>query len=100
MYAMNFGISRTILKSNEPSTFKCTRRFNTRKRRMRTIGEDFSREADMQFMPRTVCFLSYRFKINLDEKENKPKIRPSKEIMAEWWRFQCKKNKNSRKINF
>ena len=49
--------------------------FNTRKRRMKTFGDDFYREAEMQMMPRTVMLsFSYRFKNKYaEDKKTKPK---------------------------
>ena len=75
IYAMNFGISRNILNNQGTINLNVQDVFNTRKRRMRTYGEDFYREAEMQFMPRTVMLsFSYRFKNKFaDEKKMKPR---------------------------
>ena len=75
MYAMNFGVSRTVLNNQGTINLNVQDVFNTRKRRMKTFGDDFYREAEMQMMPRTVMLsFSYRFKNKYaEDKKTKPK---------------------------
>jgi hypothetical protein len=58
MYAMNFG-SRTILNNQGTINLNVQDVFNTRKRRMKTYGEDFYREAEMQLCQEQLCSLSH-----------------------------------------
>lgn len=63
MYALNMGLSKTVLDGNGTLTFNIQDIFNTRNRTMYSFNEDFDSRTYMQWMPRQFALsFTYRFK--------------------------------------
>ena len=63
MYGIDFGATQTIWKGNGTLAFNVRDIFNTRKMRVDTNSQQFTRSMEMQWMPRQFSLsLTYRFK--------------------------------------
>lgn len=74
MYGVDFGATQTIWKGNGTLAFNIRDVFNTRKMRVDTNSQQFTRSMEMQWMPRQFSLsLTYRFKQGDRVDTKKPK---------------------------
>ena len=74
---MNLGFGKDVMKDKATFAFNINDVFNSRKRKMETLTEDFQSYGEMQFRQRqfTLSF-TYRFNKPKNEKEREPKRAP------------------------
>ncbi|HEY6142784.1 MAG TPA: outer membrane beta-barrel family protein [Flavobacterium sp.] len=77
VFAMNLGFSKDVMKDKATFAFNINDVFNSRKRKMETLTDDFQSYGEMQFRQRqfTLSF-TYRFNKPKNEKEREPKRAP------------------------
>ena len=72
MYALNMGLSKTVLDGNGTITFNIQDIFNTRNRTMYSFNEDFDSRTYMQWMPRQFA-LSFTYRFREGDKVEQPR---------------------------
>lgn len=73
LYVLSAGFSRNVLNNQGTINLNVQDVFNSRIRRIKTYGNDFYREAEIQMMPRMALLsFSYRFKNKFAEDKKQP----------------------------
>lgn len=73
LYVLSAGLSRNVFNNQGTINLNVQDVFNSRIRRIKTFGNDFYREAEIQMMPRMALLsFSYRFKNKFAEDKKQP----------------------------